>query len=154
MYLIDRQIQQTIMNLLSSCFLRRPQKLKKSSLLIWHLLHNVKLKLKISSNFVAFLENTNFTKVKSRQIWQCAPKAWAFFRLVQTSPFFTWKTEMTSECQAGSSSFKVQSNKSAVHLVTIFTSYLLHGEQLLKICSFIISFLSVWAQSIHFSVLF
>ena len=31
-----------------------------ASLLIWHLLHNVKLKVKSSSIFVAFLENMNF----------------------------------------------------------------------------------------------
>ena len=31
----------------------------KSSLSIWHLLHNVKSRLKISSIFVAFLENVN-----------------------------------------------------------------------------------------------
>ena len=43
------------------CFLRRPQNLTKSSLSIWHLLHNVKLTVKISSVFVAFLENMNFT---------------------------------------------------------------------------------------------
>ena len=47
----------------SSCFLRRPQKWTKSSSSIWHLLHNVKLTVKISSNFVAFLENINFKKV-------------------------------------------------------------------------------------------
>ena len=43
-----------------SCFLRRPQKLTKSSLSIWHLLHNVKSTVKISSIFVAFLEDMNF----------------------------------------------------------------------------------------------
>ena len=32
----------------------------KSSPSIWHLLHNVKLTVKISSIFVAFLENMNF----------------------------------------------------------------------------------------------
>ena len=32
----------------------------KFSLWIWHLLHNVKSTVKISSNFVAFLENINF----------------------------------------------------------------------------------------------
>ena len=32
----------------------------KSSPLIWHLLHNVKLTVKILSIFVAFLENINF----------------------------------------------------------------------------------------------
>ena len=45
------------------CLLRRPQKLTKSSPLIWHLLHNVKLTVKILSNFVAFLENINFNKI-------------------------------------------------------------------------------------------
>ena len=35
----------------------------KSSPSIWHLLHNVKFTLKISSIFVAFLENMNFNKV-------------------------------------------------------------------------------------------
>ena len=34
----------------------------KSSLSIWHLLHNVKSAVKISSIFVAFLDNMNFTK--------------------------------------------------------------------------------------------
>ena len=34
----------------------------KSSPSIWHLLHNVKLTVKISSIFVAFLENMNFKK--------------------------------------------------------------------------------------------
>ena len=32
----------------------------KSSLSIWHLLHNVKLRVNILSIFVAFLDNTNF----------------------------------------------------------------------------------------------
>ena len=27
---------------------------------LWHLLHNLKLKVKVSPNFVAFLENINF----------------------------------------------------------------------------------------------
>ena len=44
----------------SSCFLRRPQKLMKSSPSIWHYLVKVKSMVKISSFFVAFLENTNF----------------------------------------------------------------------------------------------
>ena len=34
----------------------------KSSLSIWHLLHNVKSKVKISKFFVAFLENMNFNR--------------------------------------------------------------------------------------------
>ena len=34
----------------------------KSSPPIWHLLHNVKSMVKILSNFVAFIENTNFNK--------------------------------------------------------------------------------------------
>ena len=38
---------------------KRPQKLPKSSLLIWHLLHIVKSMVRISSIFVAFLENMN-----------------------------------------------------------------------------------------------
>ena len=44
------------------CFLRRAQKLTKFSPSIWPLLHNVKLTAKISSIFVAFLENVNFKK--------------------------------------------------------------------------------------------
>ena len=44
---------------LSSCFLRRPQKLTKSSLSIWHYVVSVKSTVKILSSFVAFLENTN-----------------------------------------------------------------------------------------------
>ena len=43
-----------------SYFLRRPWKLTKSSLSIWRLLHSVKSMVKISSIFVAFLENMNF----------------------------------------------------------------------------------------------
>ena len=42
------------------CFLRRPQKLTKSSRLIWHYVVSVKSTVKISSFFVAFLENINF----------------------------------------------------------------------------------------------
>ena len=41
-------------------FLRRPQKLTKSSLLIWHYVVSVKSMVKIWSIFEAFLENTNF----------------------------------------------------------------------------------------------
>ena len=47
-------------------FLRRPRKLTKSSLSIWHFLRSVKSTLKISSVFVAFLENMNFN---SREDW-------------------------------------------------------------------------------------
>ena len=46
---------------LSSYFLRRPQKLTKSSTSIWCLLHSIKSTVKISSIFVAFLENIKFT---------------------------------------------------------------------------------------------
>ena len=54
----------TYTNFLQSwCFLRRPQKLAKSSSWIWHLLHNVKMMVNISSIFVAFLENMNFNMV-------------------------------------------------------------------------------------------
>ena len=44
----------------NSCFLRRPQKLMKSSPSIWRSLHSVKLTVKILSIFVAFSENVNF----------------------------------------------------------------------------------------------
>ena len=54
----------------SSYFLRRPQKLTKSSPLIWHLLHNVKSTVKILSIFVAFLENMNFKNVPPKTIFQ------------------------------------------------------------------------------------
>ena len=52
----------------SSRFLRRQQKLTKSSLSILNLLHNTKSKVKISSIFVAFLENMNFSKIHSCNI--------------------------------------------------------------------------------------
>ena len=45
---------------IGSCFLRRPQKLPKSSPSIWQYVVSVKSPVKIFSNFVAFLENTNF----------------------------------------------------------------------------------------------
>ena len=48
-------------NMWSSCFLIRPQKLTKSSPSIWHYVVSVKSTVKISSIFVAFLENMNFT---------------------------------------------------------------------------------------------
>ena len=48
--------------------LRRPQKLTKSSPSIWHNVVSVKLTVKISSIFVAFLENTNFKINISTQI--------------------------------------------------------------------------------------
>ena len=54
----------------SSCSLRRPQKMMKSSPSIWHLLHNVKFTLKISSIFVAFLENMNFNGKCMKTYWQ------------------------------------------------------------------------------------
>ena len=44
----------------SSCFLRKPRKLMKSSPSIWHHIVSVKWTVNISSIFVAFLENTNF----------------------------------------------------------------------------------------------
>ena len=46
----------------------------KSSPLIWHLLHNVKLMVKISINFVAFLGNINFKNLDNiLQFWpQCS----------------------------------------------------------------------------------
>ena len=37
-----------------------PQKVTKSSPLVWHLVHNIKSTVRILSNFVAFLENINF----------------------------------------------------------------------------------------------
>jgi hypothetical protein len=48
------------------CFPRRPQKLMKSSTQTWHLLHNVKSTVKISSIFVAFLGNMNFNTISTR----------------------------------------------------------------------------------------
>ena len=42
-------------------FSKKATKIKKSSPSIWHLLHNVKSTVKISSIFAAFLENMNFT---------------------------------------------------------------------------------------------
>ena len=44
-------------------FYWRSQNLTKSSPSIWHLLYTVKSSVKISSIFVAFLENTNFTSL-------------------------------------------------------------------------------------------
>ena len=40
----------------------------KSSLLIWHLLHNVKSMVKILSIYLSFIENMNFTKLKRATI--------------------------------------------------------------------------------------
>ena len=69
--------------MLSSCFLRRPQKLMKSSLTIWHLLHNVKLTVKILSIFVAFLENMNFNLKRVETIF-------AIGRQMQSRTFLNW----------------------------------------------------------------
>ena len=57
-------------------FLRRPQKSTKPSPLIWHLLHNVKSTVKISSNFLAFLENMKFNlrNVTSYCLEKCTMK--------------------------------------------------------------------------------
>ena len=49
--------------LLSSCFLRRPQKMTKSSPLIRHYVVSVKSMVNISSIFVGFLENMKFDAV-------------------------------------------------------------------------------------------
>ena len=58
------------------------KKLMKSSLSIWHLLHNVKLMVKISSIFVTFLENMNF-KILTRKmllgVWSNFNKRWKFW---------------------------------------------------------------------------
>ena len=51
---------------LSSCFLRRPQKLKKWFDIMY--LVSVKSMMKISLIFLAFLENTNFTYTGN---WVC-----------------------------------------------------------------------------------
>ena len=42
--------------------MRRPQKLTMSSPSIWHYVVSIKSTVKISSIFLAFLENTNFTR--------------------------------------------------------------------------------------------
>ena len=68
----------------SSWFPRRPQNLTKSSLSIWQLLDNVKLTVKISSIFVAFLENMNFKTLKTcplckvAQYWGQVCQRWDF----------------------------------------------------------------------------
>ena len=49
-------------------FIRRPQKVTKSSLSIWQLLHAVKLTVKIFSIFVAFSENVNFKKMFDKKL--------------------------------------------------------------------------------------
>ena len=43
---------------------------------IWHLLHNVKSAVKISSIFVAFLENVNFTR---SNFWQGGKASWGAY---------------------------------------------------------------------------
>jgi hypothetical protein len=48
-----------------------PQKLTKSSPLIWHYVVIVKFIVKISSIFVAFWENTNFTSLLTYQTISC-----------------------------------------------------------------------------------
>ena len=51
----------------SSCFLRRPRKLTKSSPSIWRFLHSVKSTVKISSIFVPFLGNINFNWLQKQK---------------------------------------------------------------------------------------
>ena len=51
-----------------------PQNLTKSSPSIWHLPRTVKSTVKISSNFVAFLENTNFNPNKVLILERCEMK--------------------------------------------------------------------------------
>ena len=46
--------------LIKFVFSKKATKMKKSSQSIWHLLHKDKSTVKISSIFVAFLENMNF----------------------------------------------------------------------------------------------
>ena len=60
----------------------------KSSLSIWHLLHSVKLMVKISSIFVVFLENMNLTtmnawyvvclKKKLSSLMKSSPSIWHY----------------------------------------------------------------------------
>ena len=52
-------------------FSKKATKLTKSSPLIWHLLHNVKSMVKISSIFVAFSENMNFKDIDNETVRKC-----------------------------------------------------------------------------------
>ena len=52
----------------SSDILKRPQKFQTIFHLIWHFLSKHQIKWKLVSNFVAFLENLNFTHL---QLWAC-----------------------------------------------------------------------------------
>ena len=72
-------------------FLRRPQKWTNSIPSIWHLLHNVKSTVKISSIFVAFSEYMNFTQETKSQLSSC------FLRRPQN--FFTFYLTLCSKCQ-------------------------------------------------------
>ena len=73
------------------CFLRRPQKLTKSSPSIWHLLHNFKWTVKISSIFVAFLENITYL------IW------WPYFESSLSPSIAVWccDSSTSSVCPIG-----------------------------------------------------
>ena len=101
------------------CFLRRPQKLTKSSPSIWQYVVSVKSMGKILTNYVAFLENTNFTflwiticasndklkfphlkLIKSLEIWkkQWLKKECALYERVRIrSALNFWKWEWKSE---------------------------------------------------------
>ena len=70
-------------------FVRRSRKLTKSSPSIWHLLHSVKSTVKISSIFVASIENMNFKKqrIKSEPSDNIYKK-WTFQKHNPTSSIF------------------------------------------------------------------
>ena len=62
-----------------------PQKLTKSSSSIWHYVVSVKSRVKISSIFVAFLENTNFT-IQGRRNWKNAERGGQSSGVIAPSP--------------------------------------------------------------------
>ena len=62
-------------------FLRRLQKLEKSSSSFWHYVVSVKSTVKISSIFVAFLENMNLKGMQKIRIWTLTFIIWLEFRI-------------------------------------------------------------------------
>ena len=92
----------------------------KSSPTIWHLLHNVKLTVKISSIFVAFLENMNF-------MWTAKFLFWVDFKNAHSdrssfNPFIWGRLLLTPEFHSNCEFFK---NSAAICFNTIWAEFCL-----------------------------
>ena len=87
----------------------------KFSTPIWHVLHNVKLKMKMLPIFVAFLENMNFTKNKKLQ------DSFVFWKYLRYITFFRIKIALA---QTGAVNFMTLMDRAVVRKKSVRSIYL------------------------------